>query len=257
MRFSSFTWVFAAAFVTACGDDSNNATSTSTGTGGSTSSGTPTTATGAGTTTSGSTTGTTSTGTTATGATTSGATTSGTGAGGEGGAPPMGPCPTAPPTDGSACPTDGLDCSWGTDARYGCRIAAVCNAGLWSRFPATGTWNCPAPEPQCPIASPGGGDGCTDAELGLTCIYDGAAYTCANCNGNLCFTSNSWFESDVDVTCPDAPLPNLGDPCTMDGLECDYNHCSDDQEMSHGWVHGVAIACNSGTWALAMTGFCP
>lgn len=255
MRISSFTLLLATVIVSACGDDTNPKND-STGSGAATSTGTTTGTTSTVTSTTATTTSASTSGeTTSSGS--SGSSSSASGTGGGGGSPPTGPCPTTPPADGDACTTDELGCSWGTDIRYGCRIAAVCNSGQWTRFPPNGTWNCPMPEPQCPLAAPGDGDGCTDTELGLTCIYNHTAYTCANCNGNLCFPDNTWFQSDLDPACPDSHLPNLGDACTPDGLECNYNHCSDDQEMTHGWVHGVALGCEGGLWTLANLGFCP
>jgi hypothetical protein len=187
------------------------------------------------------------------------------GAGGQGGTSDSF-CPPLPPPNGTVC--DNIDrwCSWGADERYGCRTAAHCEQNrTWSTYPTDGDANCPAMV-NCPSKITD--FTCTDAQLGLTCVSDSTgsggaggavptAYTCAPCNGNLCMVDSSWQSSEIDPACPNAKLPNLGDRCTKEGLDCDYNHCTGDQAMNKTWAHGVAITCKDGRWTMWNTmSFC-
>lgn len=163
-------------------------------------------------------------------------------------------CPDSAPDDGTACPENGLTCSWGTDPRFGCRTQAICendgNGLLWE----IGTASCPEPPPVCPKKAPNPTSDagvfhqtkCTKKELGLTCVYDEVAYTCTRCSGTLCQSDPTWSVTDLAAHCP-TDVPNLGAACTKEGLDCDYNECADSQFYDL-WAYGVGMRCTTGTW---------
>jgi hypothetical protein len=162
-------------------------------------------------------------------------------------------CPAAAPPQGAPCSASDLRCTWGDDARFGCRTEAQCTSAAWQvTQPA-----CPSPEPACPATPPSppdaGEPSCTGAQLGLTCVYDATAYTCAPCSGSLCHAQNLWQTKTLAPGCP-ATLPNLGEPCTAAGTACNYNACADDQPVS--WVLGAAMSCEAGLWTAAARTVC-
>jgi len=161
---------------------------------------------------------------------------------------PSAMCPFSPPVTSSPCASFGLECTWGSDPREDCRTWATC-ARRPSGAPAWVVMNrdCPALKASCPAtASPSSPDGgpCADSELGLTCMYCGTAYTCAdNCIGGVCFSDpnpNHWFMTALDARCPSS-VPNLGDQCADQALVCDYNHYS----------RGLGAVCQDGLWQIA------
>ncbi|MGO9828683.1 MAG: hypothetical protein ACLPJH_00980 [Myxococcaceae bacterium] len=87
-----------------------------------------------------------------------------------------------------------------------------------------------------------GGAPCTQAELGLTCVYAGSAYTCANgCGGPVKVgQTDVWCVSGLDAGCPSF-VPNLGSECQPPGLFCNYNACA---------ASGAAVTCG-GIWKSA------
>lgn len=161
---------------------------------------------------------------------------------------PVSPCPTVVPATGSACGEANLECSWGDDPRFACRTVKVCSGGTWESAGRA----CSATEPTCPSAAPtGSSPSCTSAELGLTCVYDHEAYTCAPCTGNLCFTSNRWFSTALAAACP-ATVPNLGEECAETaGTACNYDACADD-----GVSLGVSMTCTDSFWKGAAAPIC-
>jgi len=154
------------------------------------------------------------------------------------------PCPLSAPGPGSACSDAGLLCSWGEDPRFGCRKVEACNAGKWQSVGDS----CSAMEPSCPKSRPepadGGVDTCSSADLGLTCVYSHEAYTCAPCEGNLCFAANHWQTQALPTACP-VTEPNFGEACAApSGTECNYNTCANDGSEDF----GAAMTCKGGFW---------
>ncbi len=139
-----------------------------------------------------------------------------------------GGCPASPPAASSACPNAGLACSWGSDARAQCRTVGTCS-GAAPGWQLSGG-SCGAPTAVCPATMPSADAGlapCTQAQLGLTCVYSGSAYTCANgCGGPVqASQTDVWCVSPLDAGCP-AYVPNLGTECSPVGLACNYNACA-------------------------------
>jgi hypothetical protein len=167
------------------------------------------------------------------------------------------PCPSSLPRDGAACTDDNLLCSWGDDTRFGCRQEARCSGGAWKNL----TYSCPPREPSCPARAPGetdggalGGNTCSAADLGMTCVYGEVAYTCTPCDGTLCVANkNVWFTGNLSAGCP-ARVPNFGQACASNGLYCNYNVCADDQLVD--WVFGASLECENGFWTAYADSIC-
>jgi hypothetical protein len=159
----------------------------------------------------------------------------------------LGACPNTPPANGSACSSNGLGCSYGDDARFGCRTQAVCNSDTGKKRWEVETAACPEPPPSCPVSEPKSAAKCNGKDLGLTCVYSNHAYTCTPCSGTLCFQENTWSETDVDAACPTA-VPNLGSACSTPHLFCNYNVCADDQIPPNQWAYGIGERCEQGQW---------
>jgi len=162
---------------------------------------------------------------------------------------PKDPCPTVAPRPGSNCTDANLLCSYGEDPRFGCRDVLACNSGKWASVGDA----CSKNEPSCPRSAPQGPDAgvdtCSAADLGLSCVYDHEAYTCAPCEGNLCFVANHWQTQTLPKACPDT-VPNFGEACAVAaGTRCNYNPCANDGSDNY----GAAVTCTSGFWT-AYTG---
>jgi hypothetical protein len=171
-------------------------------------------------------------------------------------------CPPSAPSNGSECSSKGLECSWGTDPRFGCRTAALCEKDEGTLVWEVSTADCPEPPPTCPKRAPNPvGDSClertqcSEKELGATCVYDDVAYTCAPCSGNLCCAESFWSVTDLAEGCPDA-VPDFGDTCGTPKLYCDYNICADSQQDDF-WAYGTGVRCDQGQWQYYGAGPCP
>jgi hypothetical protein len=163
------------------------------------------------------------------------------------------PCPSALPRAGAACTTDDLLCSWGDDTRFGCRQEARCESGAWTNLTDT----CPKKEPSCPLKAPklssSGRTLCSAADTGITCVYGDVAYTCASCNGTLCYTDNAWLTSTLPAACPTA-VPDFGQACSTPNTVCNYNICAGD--YNDDWVFGASVKCESGFWTAYANNIC-
>ena len=153
------------------------------------------------------------------------------------------PCPTSAPRTGDACADEELVCSWGDDARFGCRTVTRCEGGAWQSVGHV----CTQQEPSCPRELPQSPDGsaavCTDAQVGITCAYDQQAFTCAPCIGTYCRAQNHWQSGALEAGCP-ATTPNFGEPCVLPNVSCDYNGCA----ASGAGSLGASMTCAHGYW---------
>jgi hypothetical protein len=171
-------------------------------------------------------------------------------------------CPRSAPSNGSECSSKGLECSWGTDPRFGCRTQAFCEKDEGRLVWEVNTSSCPEPPPTCPKHAPDPTGHsclertkCSEKELGATCVYDDVAYTCAPCSGNLCCADAFWAVTDLNEGCPDA-VPNYGEACGTPKLYCDYNSCADSQQDDF-WAYGIGVRCDDGQWQYYAKGACP
>ena len=157
-------------------------------------------------------------------------------------------CPASAPQTGVSCATQGLQCTWGTDPRFGCRTESVCTTAGWQ----TTTPSCSQPPPSCPRTEPvPNTQQCSNASEGLTCMYGHQAFTCADYNGDLFVIKNGqpekiwWSGGPQASTCPTS-VPNLGSSCTVEGETCNYGGCFHDP--ANPTVHGAKVTCTNGRW---------
>lgn len=144
--------------------------------------------------------------------------------------PPV--CPEAEPGVGGECADEGLACSYGDSPTPHCRRYYDCAGGAWELSPANANYTCTAIS-DCP-AKPAFEEACGEAEPGIPCVY-----------GNvLCFCDGGYwncFGPPANEDCP-LVLPNIGDGCTEQALECNY--------ASDGcWAPpNSTVFCHDGAW---------
>ena len=138
-------------------------------------------------------------------------------------APPRG-CPLSPPSQGAACSPDGLVCGYGDDPRPQCRPRATCMNGS---FQLALTGCPPRPTETCP-ATAVAANGQTCTTQGAYCTYSGGAVcACSGCLNGPCSASETWHCDAPPATagCPRS-VPNLGTPCAVPNLVCQYGSCA-------------------------------
>lgn len=182
-----------------------------------------------------------------------------TGAGGStsnGGGPYGGPCPQPMPEDGDPCvlQTDGngfpivADCTYGDDPRPSCRKLARCTLeGEWEiTDPDSSCNDGPLPE-GCGTMPHAVGSECTDTEL--SCWYPSGKHCwCSPCRDGIAYPvcepidPPQWACSEPASGCP-TTVPQAGDSCTQEGLDCGPN-CD------------LQVVCQGGTWVW-LQGNCP
>ena len=167
------------------------------------------------------------------------------------GGSPAAECPSAPPTDGSACTApwtiDGATsivtahCTWGDDPRPQCRTRAVCgDDGRWSvTAPDTATCSTSPLSAACPASPATPSATCSDTAI--DCWYeDGNHCWCSGCFGGspypLCQTIDPplWACRTLGEGCP-AMTPQAGSSCNTRGAECSPD-CN------------LRVACLDGVW---------
>jgi hypothetical protein len=77
-------------------------------------------------------------------------------------------CPATPPNEGTFCPTDGVECTFGTS----CGPEFICRNNTWGIVIRT----CPPP-PTCPLSPPSGS---CNGEVGISCSWG------SGCNMETC-----------------------------------------------------------------------
>ena len=165
-----------------------------------------------------------------------------------------GTCPADPPGAGTACPSEGLQCEWGTSNAAVCDTVATCTHGAWE-----GTTRQP-PDSSCQPSRP---DGCPSsyasvplgahcgALIGTYCDYPEGRCACAPPPGPAPLDASAvavWLCQEPQSACP-RPRPRLGAPCSPPdlpaGQPCDYGACS--------VPGGAAESCQGGVWVDALT----
>ncbi len=151
------------------------------------------------------------------------------------------PCPSSPPTGGTAC-TKPAVCEYGSSPNRACNVVATCSGGSWSlSAPATCGGKNP---PKCPAtyASVPRGQSCSDA-YPTDCTYPEGICSCTYSGGPvpLDAAAASTWHCDVpsDPKCP-SPRPKLGTACSTPNLLCDYGACT--------FPDGTAMRCEGGYW---------
>ena len=154
-------------------------------------------------------------------------------------------CPPMPPSAGTTCTREGLVCTFGDDPRASCRTRATCTSATWA---ITSPRCVPLPT-DCP-ATPSAGAVCGTPDN--VCAYaDGTRCNCAFCplSGPACMPTPPPHYFCVpppsNAQCPRL-MPNLGDACTSNGVQCDYDGCGS----------GMTVECTNNVWVQALTA-CP
>ena len=164
-------------------------------------------------------------------------------------------CPSAVPSSGGACGTEGLECEYGVDPRWTCNTIATCSGGVWGVATSTDP-TCPSRSaPQCPPSINDVEQGTSCSPSNISCDYAVASFTafcvCANLGGPIEADggSSKWRCSNPVGGCPQA-RPLLGSSCSVTNEQCDYSVC--------GEPSGLAVRCSgeTGTWAEAVSPPC-
>lgn len=152
-------------------------------------------------------------------------------------------CPSTEPQAGEACSEETLYCGYGDSPAINCRSAYTCTKGdagtTWVLDPAlTKVFPC-IPASHCSAAVPALGAACDGADLGLACQYPGLVCHCQYSSHE----KPTWtcLGAPQDQACPEA-LPNIGEGCTPNGIECDYTVDACDPTPDR------ALFCYEGAW---------
>jgi hypothetical protein len=164
-----------------------------------------------------------------------------------------GPCPAAPPTEGSSGCTGGGGsypvCEYG---EAHCPTAFSCKAGAWSSY---WTPSCGATAMGCPgsFAAASDAGACPGSTV---CTYPEGRCLCVDCtnagDAGIDSGSSEWICEKwvVPSGCPSAQ-PLAGTPCNpgQEGLTCDYgwDPCS-------ALTLGDLLECNGGYWSASLEG---
>ena len=162
-------------------------------------------------------------------------------------------CPTTEPNAGDACDQEALYCEYGEAPAVYCRSAYTCeNAGAgnaWVTDAAlTKVYPCtPATPTVCPSA-PAARSPCDASLLGLACQYPGLVCHCSLPSKG----QPGWacFGAPENLACPEH-LPNIGEGCAPNGIECDYAFDSCDPTPDR------EVFCYEGAWEAGQDLGCP
>ena len=162
------------------------------------------------------------------------------------------PCPANEPNESDVCATADLVCWYGDSGRPGCRDIWSCVSGQWS---AARSGCVQLPQGFCPISEPDGDVVCdanTDPNLRGDCVYTGGVLCGCPCpttvtDGGTFTCSPSEFVCYGPPTTPGCPAltPNIGTPCSVQGVQCVYGNPCD--------VDGLSVLCRAGFWALGVS----
>lgn len=145
-------------------------------------------------------------------------------------------CPEEPPDLGTACERPIDLCTYGETNVAACRTFFTCADDVWSVPERFSGLVCPA-APDCPDAFPHGEACDFDAIGASSCEYPGG-YSCF-CNRS----ERAWtcWGPPVDERCPEL-LPNIGEGCHVQALECTYAPFGCDALSTAG------VLCFDGAW---------
>ena len=153
-------------------------------------------------------------------------------------------CPSALPTQGSACSKLGAWCEYGSDPNLNCNAIAQCTSSGWQI--STPVPGCPTPTnpSACPatFSSVPVGQHCGDL-VGTTCDYPQGFCGCnVPVSGPYPEDASAvatWMCDAPEPGCP-MPRPKLGTVCSQEGLQCDYSSCT--------LPTGTSVVCQNGAW---------
>jgi hypothetical protein len=145
-------------------------------------------------------------------------TTASTFAGGPGdaGAPQ---CPAAPPSTGTTCRPDGLQCEYGSVPDIGCDTVVECRSGVWAPSSLKCSSTCDLKPLACPSSGGPVASGQACAAGTTICADHGRECSCAAIRD----AGPTWSCLPQDG-CP-VPRPRLGIPCSAGALtSCVYSN---------------------------------
>ena len=160
-------------------------------------------------------------------------------------------CPTAAPSQGSACGPQGLACEYGTATTLECDTTATCNGGRWEVALPTMTQSlCQSgPAADCPASMSAVPVGQHCDTYPTICDYPQGRCACTVRQSPTVYDASAqatWICPSPNSGCP-LPRPRLGSPCTA-ADECDYGTCA---------IPGAtAEACTDNVWVAESTA-CP
>lgn len=161
-------------------------------------------------------------------------------------------CPTTEPSVGDSCTINALYCGYGDSPAANCRRAYTCtqtNGSSQWLLDATVTQAGPCVMPiagQCPPAAAPRMP-CDRGALSVACQYPGLVCQCQLSSRDL----PGWvcLGAPENILCPEL-LPNVGDGCAPNGIECDYavNSCDPTPNRTlfcyqGAWERGQDLAC--------------
>jgi hypothetical protein len=158
-------------------------------------------------------------------------------------------CPANEPHEGDSCSGASLVCWYGDSGRPDCRDIWECESDVWH---STRTGCAELPNGFCPTSEPDSSVACQaihDPNSRGDCVYPGGllcdcpcAQTVTDAGGFICGpTQFICYDPPTTSGCP--PIaPNIGNPCTVHGVQCVYANPCDGL--------GVAVLCRAGVWSL-------
>jgi len=159
-------------------------------------------------------------------------------------------CPELEPSAGAACSEADLRCSYGDAPTPRCRTYYRCSASKWA-LDASDAYPC-VTATQCPSAPPQGA-ACQVEVPGVPCAYTGLLCFCEAASDAAAGADGHWgcYGPPADPACP-ALLPNLGEGCATQALECHYasNGCTAPPNSTvfcrgGAWEEGQELLCHS------------
>jgi len=150
-------------------------------------------------------------------------------------------CPTQQPQVGDACSVADLLCSYGDAPTPRCRAYYHCENGSWAPDAALNNYPC-LMNADCPDVAANLSQ-CTLENAGIPCAYPDQLCYCASGKNKQAGAPGYWncYGAPMNQNCP-ATLPNIGEGCAVQGLECHYavDGCSAPPHST--------VFCREGAW---------
>jgi hypothetical protein len=144
-------------------------------------------------------------------------------------------CPVDAPSQGSACPSVGFQCQYGSNFLAGCIEIVACTASGWSvTGPASSCTPSACPASYASLTEDGGLQACAQSLQVTDCWYPQGLCQCSAGLGGPA-QPLGWYCVPVAPGCP-YPTPAPGSACTTRGQICG------------GSCGGSGVECDGGAW---------
>jgi hypothetical protein len=159
-------------------------------------------------------------------------------------------CPLEEPQRGDPCSAEDLLCGYGDAPTPRCREYYRCQNGGWTKDPSLDQYPC-VMNTNCPDMAENL-SACTLETAGVPCAYPGLLCFCATGKNSQPGARGYWncYGPPMNSDCP-ATLPNIGEGCAAQGLECHYavDGCSAPPHSTvfcreGAWEDGEALICS-------------